>query len=307
MAAKTKPKLNMTAPVYNAPNGQSYSKGDINKALQSQEYANWAKSNPTGNIYQYISGVTPGQNYGSNVSGGTGGMGGAGPGILPSNSNTAGTTAQPTSSGGATNSPATNTSTTTSTANTGGGIDLSNPYQYQMGPAQSMYENLFNQATQGTTNEFNNAANRLRERIDASTAGASDRAKGQALSRGFGSSGINDKAQYQVQAAGQNAYAQGLSDLEGQYGQLRQQGLNTALGATSGISNIWDNLNKSNLQDLTRLGGLYEGAQGRQVQREGIQSNERLGKMNNTTQEKQLNQNNIMQIVNMIQSILGGL
>jgi len=107
----------------------------------------------------------------------------------------------------------------------------------QVAPADSqnnpfgMLNGVYNAATNGTINEYNTAANRLRERVDAMGEANMEQAKSRQLGRGFGTSGAMDQAAYQVGANTQNAYAQGLNDLSMQFENQRQQGLQTALGA----------------------------------------------------------------------------
>jgi hypothetical protein len=88
----------------------------------------------------------------------------------------------------------------------------------------------------GSTTAMNTAANRLRERVDAATRGNVQSAQAANLSRGFGVSGINDAAVRNQQAAGMNAYAQGLSDLEQGFEDRRLQGLNIAANSAKGMA-----------------------------------------------------------------------
>ena len=99
-----------------------------------------------------------------------------------------------------------------------------------------MFENVYNQATKGNESAYNTAANRLRERIDSSTAGYGQQAASRNLSRGFGNSGMNDADQFRVTAQGQNAYAQGLNELNLGFEDKRLQGLGIANQAASGVN-----------------------------------------------------------------------
>lgn len=111
-----------------------------------------------------------------------------------------------------------------------------NPFQMGGFDPMKMLQNVYNQASGGgSTTAYNTAANRLRERIDSSTAGNVMTAQNRNLSRGFGVSGINDAAVRNQQAMGQNAYAQGLSDLELGFEDRRLQGLNIAGGAANNM------------------------------------------------------------------------
>lgn len=110
----------------------------------------------------------------------------------------------------------------------GGPAMQSKGWSYDQGPEQGMLQDVFNRATEGSIQNFNRAANRLRERTDASTAGALADATQRNLGRGFGTSGAQDAAIYRTQAAGQDAYAQGLVGLESEFEKNRLAGLNIA-------------------------------------------------------------------------------
>lgn len=136
-------------------------------------------------------------------------------------------------------------------------------------------------ATGGTINSYNTAANRLRERLDASTQGQANTAQNRSLSRGIGNSGINDAEQANIQSAGQQNYAQGLNDLSDKFETQRQAGLQTALGAANGASQnnnfvdnqlvglINSNANRSNTIDLANLNN--SAAQSRQNSQNAFQ------------------------------------
>jgi FtsZ-binding cell division protein ZapB len=144
-----------------------------------------------------------------------------------------------------------------------------------------MFENVFNQATQGSTASFNTAANRLRERIDSSTAGYKNQATSRNLSRGFGNSGMNNADNFRVEAQGQNAYAQGLNELSLGFEDKRLQGLGLANQAASGV-----NQNRQFVdQQLMNLIN----------SREGRTSNESIAEKGNAHQASMNNANNELQ------------
>lgn len=109
--------------------------------------------------------------------------------------------------------------------------------QFSVGsnPATSGLQSVSSQATGGTLNSFNTAANRLRERIDAQTKSLSRDATQRQVGRGFGASGSLDRELGRIGGNAQFAFGQGLSDLAQGFEGLRQQGLQTALGAQSTI------------------------------------------------------------------------
>jgi hypothetical protein len=127
-----------------------------------------------------------------------------------------------------------------------------NPYQYQGSNAGKMLDSVYDQSTNGSIQSFNTAANRLRERTDAATAGASDAARNKNLGRGFGNSGLNDADQFRTQATGADAYAGGLANLETGFEQTRQQGLQTALGAANSTRQGMENYNQLQQGDLAQ-------------------------------------------------------
>lgn len=110
-----------------------------------------------------------------------------------------------------------------------------NPYKIGGYDPFSMFKGIYDQATAGSTTALNTASNRLRERVDAATAGNVDAVRNQNLSRGFGASGINDAGMARERAQGMNAYAQGLSGLEQDFEGKRLQGLGIANQAAGGI------------------------------------------------------------------------
>lgn len=122
---------------------------------------------------------------------------------------------------------------------------------------------IYNQATTGTLQSFDTAANRLRERLDSSTKGNESTAMNKNLSRGLGNSGMNGADMFRERQAGQNAYAQGLNELLGQFEGFRQQGLQTGLNAET------TNLANKNFMDKSLMDMLNS--------REQRGSNERMG------------------------------
>lgn len=125
----------------------------------------------------------------------------------------------------------------------------STPFNYQQNGSGGMVNDLYNRATNGSTQAFNTSANRLRERLDSASMGAQDAATNRRLSTGFGNSGLQKQDQYNIQAGTQNAYAQGLNDLSNQFEQNRLTGLgiagqaaNTAAGAEQSYNQLLANL-----------------------------------------------------------------
>lgn len=90
---------------------------------------------------------------------------------------------------------------------------------------------IYGMATGGTINQFDTAANRLRERIDSQTRGAAQAARDSNLGRGFGASGINDAAMSRINSEGTNAYGQGLASLADMFEKNRLSGLDIGLRA----------------------------------------------------------------------------
>lgn len=129
-------------------------------------------------------------------------------------------------------------------------------YQYQGDQSGQMLGGVYDSATNGTINQFNTAANRIRERLDSSASADLQGAQARNLSRGFGDSGAQDQAAYQVGANKQNAYANALTDLSTNFENLRQQGLQTALGAANSVQQGGLARNQLGQQDLSQLRGL---------------------------------------------------
>jgi hypothetical protein len=165
---------------------------------------------------------------------------------------------------------------------------------------------VYDGATGGTINQFNKAANRLRERLDSSAQGAQQQATSRNLGRGMGNSGAQEADSFRINQASQNAYASGLSDLENNFENQRQQGLQTALGAASQNrmgNEARNQLGQLDLSQLRSLGnsnyqfGSSQDQQNRQFMdsrlfdlinsREGRGSQERMNSANNTFQGQQ--------------------
>lgn len=127
-----------------------------------------------------------------------------------------------------------------------------NPYNFQPGTDAARLNDVFNQSTGGTINAYNTAANRLRERLDSATQGNVRATQNRYLGRGIGNSGLANADVYRQQAAGQNAYGQGLSDLSNQFESQRQQGLQTALGAANSLRQGSTDYNAINQADLSQ-------------------------------------------------------
>lgn len=167
-------------------------------------------------------------------------------------------------------------------------------YQWQDTGAKGKLDDVINQATGGTINEYNNAANRLRERLDASTKGQEDSVTNKFLGRGFGNSGLNDAAQYQTAAAGQSAYGNSLADLSDKFESQRQQGLQTAAGAAASQAGLETNKNQtqqtdqSQIRDADQQNGRFGFEQGQQQSQfvAGLQQQLQLARENNASQEE---------------------
>lgn len=101
------------------------------------------------------------------------------------------------------------------------------------------FNSIGSQATGGTLQNFNRAANRLRERIDAQGQSQSADATNSFLGRGLGGDGLLAGALGNIRRDSGDAFAQGLVGLESGFEGFRQQGLQTALGAQQGISNLF--------------------------------------------------------------------
>jgi hypothetical protein len=97
-----------------------------------------------------------------------------------------------------------------------------------------MFGDLYKKNTEGSTQNFNRAANRMRERLDAAGAGNADTITNRNLGRGFGASGAQGNDLVANNEATQNAYGQGLVGLESEFEKNRLQGLQQALGAAQG-------------------------------------------------------------------------
>lgn len=140
-------------------------------------------------------------------------------------------------------------------------------YDYQNDGSNDMFNSIMQQATGGTINSFDTAANRMRERLDSSTRGLKDQYTNRNLGRGFGASGQQNVDMFRADQAGQNAYASGLSDLSNQFEQNRMQGLNTALGAANGLRAGGETRNTLMQNDLSQRRNLqnsnfqFQGAQ----------------------------------------------
>lgn len=140
---------------------------------------------------------------------------------------------------------------------------------------------IYNQATGGTINAYNTAANRLRERLDSSTRGQQQAEASRNLGRGFGNSGYNDMRRNQIASQGQYNYGQGLDTLSNQFETQRQQGLQTALGAQNS-----DIGNRNQMDQM--LYNLFNNRENRQAQTN-------IANAGNASQAGMNNQNNALQ------------
>lgn len=116
--------------------------------------------------------------------------------------------------------------------------------------AEGMLRDIYKSATQGTTQSFDTAANRLRERVDA--AGQSQKASAANGMRGLGGSGLAQNRMRNIDQDSMFSYGQGLAGLESQFEGFRQQGLQTSLGAAGGLQE-WDRFtNQLGQNDLSQ-------------------------------------------------------
>ena len=118
------------------------------------------------------------------------------------------------------------------------------------GVGGNLFKSVYDQAG-NTINEYNTAANRLRERTDSMTKSNMNAVTGRNLGRGFGFSGIQDAGVAGARYQGQNAYAQGLGNLSDKFETQRQEGLKTQLGAATGLMN-----NANFLDNIRNLFGM---------------------------------------------------
>lgn len=126
------------------------------------------------------------------------------------------------------------------------------PFEWESGPSQSYLEDVYKRATEGSTQSFDRAANRLRERTDAAGRGALDAATQKNLGRGFGVSGAQDRDEWRARAATQDAYGQGLVGLESEFEKNRLQGLQTALGAGAQMREGEETKNRTRFDDTAQ-------------------------------------------------------
>lgn len=112
-----------------------------------------------------------------------------------------------------------------------------------IGKANSIYD----QATTGTLNSFNTAANRLRERITSMNRGQQNQINQKFLGTGFGASGLNNNAKISQNLGSQNVYAQGLNELSNTFEQNRLNGLGIGQGAVNSLFGDQQTADKLNL------------------------------------------------------------
>lgn len=107
---------------------------------------------------------------------------------------------------------------------------------FQAGESGAMpgFNNIEQQATGGTLQSFDTAANRLRERLGAAQKSQEAAFTGRQLGRGFGASGATEQGLRDIGGQSQYALGQGLGQLSSEYEKLRQSGLGLGLQALSG-------------------------------------------------------------------------
>jgi len=139
-------------------------------------------------------------------------------------------------------------------------------------PLRNMIGKIASQFQDGSIQNFNRAAGRMRERLDSSGAADADRITNASVGRGFGASGSQNTQLQQSAANTQNAYGQGLVGLETSFEDSRQKGLQGALNATGQLI--------GNDEHAQRIGAdMTRG-------RENDASNERRGSENDASNER---------------------
>lgn len=183
--------------------------------------------------------------------------------------------------------------TTTPTGNSGGGFGSLAPNQ-----SSDYLRDVFNRYQGGTINQFNTAANRLRERLDSASVGQQKQATDYNLNRGFGNSGAQQRDMYNIGASNQNAYATGLADLENTFEQSRLASLGGMFNAANAIG--------QNQQFYDKLGSdNYNEDQRRRLQefiaKGGWSSSEKIASQGTKSAEKiagdQMNNQQIMDMI----------
>jgi len=169
-------------------------------------------------------------------------------------------------------------------------------YEGPQGPmqAEGLFNQIFQQATQGNQSAYNNAANRLRERLTSAAQGAQDRLSGQFAGRGFGASGAYQNARQSLDLGERQQYAQGLNELEQNFENARLQGLGLATGAASGLGgleqftrnmaqNAWQFRNEQQMQEQLAQNqnalDYYNSQLGAYSKERDRQTEERMGKL----------------------------
>ncbi|RMH38004.1 MAG: hypothetical protein D6694_12805 [Gammaproteobacteria bacterium] len=90
---------------------------------------------------------------------------------------------------------------------------------------------LAKQATEGSIQSFDRAANRLRERLESQSAAAKDTLLSQNLGRGLGASGLTAQGLTNLELGKLGALSDGLVGLESQFERSRLQGIQEAINA----------------------------------------------------------------------------
>lgn len=169
------------------------------------------------------------------------------------------------------------------------------PPQAGNSPASGQATNAYNQSQRmynQSPQSFDNAAARVRSRVQGQTTGNAQQIRDQFAGRGMSNSGLMQNQLQRNQQAGQGAYAQGLSDLENTFEQSRlrsAQGLNeVGQGFAAQAQNQASNqLQGQNIADQFALGAgglsLQEllGNRGFDVQTAGQNIQKDLGEQSN--------------------------
>lgn len=170
--------------------------------------------------------------------------------------------------------------------------------------ARPLQQNIYDQAS-NILPQFNQAADRIRERLQTETQGQQAKINASTVGGAGRASGRNMYLTGQNNANQLSAYGNALTNLSSQFENFRQQGLQTALGATNQISQEGMQNNQLGAADLTSRRGLenannqFNNAQSQQnaqyldsllsgimSNREGLANQRYVADANNQSQEK---------------------
>ena len=150
-------------------------------------------------------------------------------------------------------------------------------------PALDKFNDLYQRNTEGSTQSFNLAANRLRERLDSAGTGAAQNLQSNALSRGFVGGNLQGSLQ-DLEAQKLGAYGQGLVGLQSEFERNRLQGLNQAQSNAEGISGDYGSAQDRALKEWLAQ---YQGGVDLQISREGNKTQTDINKINQNSRSLQ--------------------